>query len=224
MGCLCSTEDDSTEYKTAACIPESYFRANRTLKGVVVNVADGDTIRCRHVPQANLGDRHYKGLVGEFSRKLKSETILVRIYAVDAPETAKGGGRPGQPLAEEATSSVKNKLLGEVVELKLLGKDQYGRVLAAVQYREGGRLFCLLPRKRKGDISKDLLDEGLATIYSGRGAVYDGKKDEFERSQDAARRKKKGIWKAKSIEMPGDYKARMKQQQQNGPQRQSISA
>jgi len=186
------------------------FSSYKTIPCVVVNVPDGDTIRCRHVPGFELGSKRQSELIDRWRGDLKSQTILVRLYAVDAPETAKAGN-VGQPMAQEATDFVKSKLLGEVVLLKLLGKDQYGRVLSVVIYDKGRRFLGLLPGRKQGDISVDLVDRGLATVYTGKGGVYDNKRPAFDKLQERAELKKRGIWSLTNMETPQDYKARRRQ-------------
>lgn len=93
----------------------------------VVKVTDGDTYRVRHITKGHASP--------VFEGKLSENTIVVRIAAVDTPETAKFG-QQGQKLGSVATEFVKNKLLQKKVRVKLLSKDQYGRVVGLVKYNE----------------------------------------------------------------------------------------
>ena len=101
------------------------------------------------------------GLQG-FKGKLSENTILVRIAAVDAPETAKFG-KPGMPLGAEATEFVKAKVLERRVRVRCYSRDQYGRIVGAVEYG-------VWPWRR--DLSTELLKRGLASVYRQAGAVY----------------------------------------------------
>ena len=82
-------------YDTAGDIPKSMYQKNKIIRGRVVKVIDGDTIRIRHTPLYPLAKR------GDYCGKLSECTVSVRLYGVDAPETAKFGN-PEQPYAREA--------------------------------------------------------------------------------------------------------------------------
>ena len=92
-----------------------------------MKITDGDTYRVRHVNRNNK-DPKFKGLLSE-------NTIVVRIAAVDTPETAKFGNG-GQKLGPAATEFARERLFGKKVSVKLLSKDQYGRVVGLVKYKE----------------------------------------------------------------------------------------
>ena len=141
-----------------------------------------------------------------YTGNLKDHTLAVRIYAVDAPETAKFGN-PGQPYGEEATKFVEERLLKKKVSVKLLSKDRYGRALAAVTYHEDGILFM---KGKKADISEELVKKGLAVIYRQGGAQYDGNIARWNKLEEMARRQKVGIWSqdAAATELPSEYKKR----------------
>lgn len=94
---------------------------------MVVKITDGDTYRIRHVNKA-FPNPTYTGLLSE-------HTIVVRIAAVDTPETAKFGNS-GQKLGSAATDFVSERLLKKKVCVKLLSRDQYGRVVGLVKYKE----------------------------------------------------------------------------------------
>ena len=92
-----------------------------------MKITDGDTYRVRNINKYNR-DPKFNGLLSE-------NTIVVRIAAVDTPETAKFGNQ-GQKLGPAATEFAKEKLFGKKVSVKLLSKDQYGRVVGLVKYKE----------------------------------------------------------------------------------------
>lgn len=150
--------------------------------------------------------RHIPGVwaPSDFKGSLRDHTLAVRIYAVDAPETAKNGN-PGQPYGKEAAKFVQDKLMNKEVSLKLLAKDQYGRALATVTYEEEGVLFM---KGRRADISEELVKRGLAVVYRQGGAQYGGSIDKWNRLENAAKKQKIGIWSqsAKVLELPSDYK------------------
>jgi endonuclease YncB( thermonuclease family) len=105
----------SKVFENANDIPSDYFKENREIKGIVVKVTDGDTVRVRHVTGSQT--------TAQVDGNLKDHTIAVRFAAVDAPETAKFG-ETGQELGEVAKNFVTERLLGKRVTIKLLSRDQ----------------------------------------------------------------------------------------------------
>lgn len=99
------------------------------LRGRVVSVSDGDTFRLLHVP-TRFHSSNYSG-----DRKLSDVSLPIRICTIDTPETAKFG-KPGQPYGDEAKDHLKAMMMGRIVKVRLLEKDQYGRGVAEV-YRPG---------------------------------------------------------------------------------------
>jgi endonuclease YncB( thermonuclease family) len=192
----------------------------------VVKVIDGDTIRVRHIPNYPVSSvRKHTKYVGNLSEN----TISVRIYGVDCPETAKFGN-PAMPFAKEATkyiqrrtkcnNTTKNKsdfeTVGGVVRIKVLSKDQYGRIVGKVKVKRehGGGLGLF----QTSDLSLDLLKKGLATIYTGGGAQYDGKKGLLDKTLKEAQKKKKGMWckGTKNVQTPAQYKQSTKKRGTKG--------
>merc|ERR1739838_533180 len=112
----------------------------------------------------------------------------------------------GQPFGEEATRHVSQLVLGRVVHLKLLARDQYGRLVAMVYYPR----FQLFPPRLHDNLSMELLRSGLGVLYRGSNADYDGMKEEFERIEDEAKQRKRGLWKQKKPQLPSEYKAKIK--------------
>ncbi|KAL8437949.1 hypothetical protein ACSSS7_000599 [Eimeria intestinalis] len=114
-------------------VPYPLILKHKCIVAQIVNVADGDTFRGRHIPNGHklypypLVKKHQRtelfAQCEPWKGKLKGETLRFRIYGVDAPETPKMG-RPGQPFSEEATQFMKNKLLNRIVFVRLLAKDQ----------------------------------------------------------------------------------------------------
>lgn len=188
------------QFETATDIPREYYRNKESIHGLVMKVVDGDTLRLRH-----LGKR-------EFSGSLQDHTIMVRLAAVDAPETAKKGN-PGQPFAEEAKAFTRDRLEGKEVDVKLLATDQYSRAIARVQYKASNGLFGLFSQKR--DISEDLLSEGLAVVYRQGGAQYDGDRNHWLALESKAQKERKGLWYqgTENVDLPSDYKKKVKSQE-----------
>ena len=165
--------------------------------GRVEKIIDGDTIRVRHWPFYPLS------LGSGYSGKLSESTMSIRIYGVDCPEVAHFGN-PEQPYAKEATDYTRSMVDGKIVRLKLLRKDQYQRAVAKVTTR-GALPFT------KIDVSVQLAEQGLATLYTGGGAEYDDKRDVLEKKIALAKQRKRGMWKdGKKLETPAEYKRKTK--------------
>ncbi len=198
----------SKALNTAQDIPSHYFKVKKEITCVVVKVTDGDTYRLRHVTRWRPS--------ASFDGNLKDNTIVVRIAAVDTPETAKYG-KTGQPFGKEAMEFAHEKLLGKTVKVKLLSLDQYGRVIGLVKFKETA--FVVFSRKR--DISEQLLSEGLAVVYRQGGAQYDGSIERWNRLEAAAIKRKKGMWVSgvENVQLPSEYKKTGKADPKNNAKR-----
>ncbi len=194
----------SALFETAQDIPGDLFKSKVEIRAIVKQVTDGDTMKVRHVP----GNREEK-----FTGPLKYHTVIVRIAAVDAPEIAKQG-KEGQPYSQESKTFVESKLLNKEVKVKLLSRDQYGRVIGLVKFKEGG-IFGFF-RKEK-DLSEELLKRGLATVYRQGGGQYDGSIKRWESIEEEAIKRRKGMWKngADKVQLPSDFKKAAKTQRAN---------
>jgi micrococcal nuclease len=183
------------QFENAGDIPSEYFREKRIIEGKVLKIVDGDTFRVRH-----LGKEHFDGPMNE-------HTLSIRLAAVDTPEKAKNGNS-GQEYADEAASFAERKLLNKKVQIKLLSRDQYGRVVARVMYKE--RLFIF---QRSYDIGEQLLRKGLAVVYRQGGAQYDGSMKHWTDLEEIAIRKRKRIWKngLDQAKLPSDYKKKQRE-------------
>eukprot|EP00903_Cladosiphon_okamuranus_P017855 g16433.t1 len=191
-------------YRTVPDIPKSMFKDHASLKGKVITVSDGDSIRVRHEPNVPLPlpGRKMEG-------KTSEETLQIRLYAVDCPEVAHFGN-PAQPFSAEAKAFTKDALLGKPVKIKLLAMDQYNRAVCRVQYG---------PWPFRKDISAELLKNGLGVVYRQGGAEYDGREESLSRCEDSAKSNKAGLWSQANGETPAQYKARIKRQQPAGSRR-----
>lgn len=75
-------------------------------------------------------------------------------------------GNPSMPFGDEATEFTRHLVDHKVVRIKLLRKDQYNRAVAKVTTKG------FLPFTKK-DVTLQLAERGLATLYTGGGAEYD---------------------------------------------------
>lgn len=185
-------------FETSSDIPKEYFKSKKEINGFVHKVIDGDTIRIRH---STFWSRNPK-----FIGPLKDHTISVRLAGVDAPEISKFG-QEGQLFSQEAKEFVTSKVSGKYIKVKLLSKDQYGRVVGRVKYKEN---FFFLSWEK--DLSEELLKKGLAVVYTQGGAQYDGNKLKWLEFEKKAQAKRMGMWKhgAQKVVLPSEYKQKHK--------------
>jgi len=186
-------------FDTVADIPKQYFSEKRTIHGRVERVIDGDTLRIRH-----CSTRFACPKADPNVKRIYDSTLSIRIYGVDCPELQKRKtDLPSQPFAEEAKDFASDLVLDKKVRVKLLRKDQYGRAVGKVESKGW------FGRK---DLSVQLIERGLASLYTGGGAEYDGNRELLEKKQKQAERKRKGIWKAGSDNRvtPAEYKRQQK--------------
>mmetsp|Transcript_1022 Transcript_1022/g.1477 ORF Transcript_1022/g.1477 Transcript_1022/m.1477 type:complete len:245 (+) Transcript_1022:23-757(+) len=176
-------------YGSVDDIPSSAFDKHVTITGIVSKITDGDTLKVQHQP---------------LFRAAASTSLKIRLCAVDAPETAHFGNA-GQPLGPVAKAFVAERLPeGRKVKIKLLSRDRYGRAVARITYRTGIFGLCT------DDISEALLREGLATVYTGGGAQYDGPKQHWVTIEDRAKAKHIGIWSDPDANDPKAYKKKIR--------------
>jgi micrococcal nuclease len=169
--------------------------ASPWLKGRVITVSDGDTLRFLHVPSIF----HSSQLDPDV--KLSEQTLAIRICTIDTPETAKFG-KPGQPFGEDAKAYLSDLVLEKKCRVQLLTKDQYGRAVGQVQ-KPGWFGFKYA--------DEYMLKAGLAEVYLGSGAVYGHRgKDAYLALKEKAKESKKGMWSQKNRESASEFKARTK--------------
>jgi len=201
------------QFNTAGDIPSHFVENRKSIYGKVIRVIDGDTVRIRHAPTGPL----FSSLLPPrdappYQGKLSEHTISVRLYGVDAPETAKFGN-PGMPHAEDAKRAVSELVLGKIVRVKILRVDQYGRIVGRVQVRRGTFLSALNYTLPLRDVSVFLGERGLVTLYTGGGAEYDNREGKLRSAISSAQRWRRGIWtegKNTRIMTPAEYKRKHK--------------
>jgi len=177
-------------------IPSTFFGPTAPmLRGKVVTVTDGDTLRFLHVPTIFHSTRIPKG------DKMSLVALPIRLNTIDAPETAKFG-KPGQAFGIEAKETLHSLTLNKTIRIRLLRKDQFGRAVAEV--RTG-----IWPFYRYMD--EQMLRYGMAEVYQGGGAVYGSRgKKAYLGMEETARSNKLGMWSLEERESAADFKARMK--------------
>lgn len=131
--------------------------AGRIIEGIVRAVYDGDTLLLATREQSRL---------------------KVRLYGIDAPETAKPG-MPGQPFGTVARRTLMYKVLGRQVSAEVMDADQYQRVVAVI--RCSGR-----------DINREMAAEGMAWAY--RQYLHGPYASSYADAEASARARHKGLW------------------------------
>jgi endonuclease YncB( thermonuclease family) len=196
-----------TQFSTANDVPADYFKKHRYLYGFCERVIDGDTIRIRHVPGFGLGVRSTPAPLQQ--RGIAKDTLSIRIYGVDSPETGKNKRQTSQPYGDEATELTTGLVYHQMVKVTLLRRDQYGRAVAVVETVPRGILGRLRGPK---DVSMELSTAGLVELYTGGGAEYADKRSELEAAIVKAQRAKRGMWSLENRQSAADFKKQQKQQ------------
>lgn len=150
-------------------LPAAAKEPIRVIEGVVTKVSDGDTIQ----------------VIDPLGTKLK-----VRLYGIDAPETAKGN-KPGQPHGEESHQALQSKVLSKKVRLDVLDIDKYRRLVA---------LIWLSDR----NINAEMALEGHAWAY--RKYLDAAYRAEFVAAEDKARRGRVGLWGLNNPQAPWEFR------------------
>jgi len=124
----------------------------------VVAVLDGDTIRVMR-----------DGMI-----------VPIRLIGIDAPESSKGDGEPGQPYSRAAKKHLAHLVLQKPVEWVSYGTDDYRRVLGVV-HLDGV------------NVNLEMVRAGLAEAYRGR--PQPGFDDSpYRQAERAARQARRGMW------------------------------
>ena len=168
------------------------------LRGKVVSVSDGDTLRFYHRPTWFHS--------GTLTGKVSEQALPIRICTIDTPEVAKFG-KPGQPFGDEAKDYLSQLVLDKTVVVQVLQRDQYGRAVATVA--KPGVFFG------KTYLDEAMLKAGLAEVYLGGGAVYGPRgKEYYLELMEKAKSKKKGMWSKSNPnrETAAQFKALMKEE------------
>lgn len=161
------------------------------MRGTVVSVSDGDTVRFLHRPTPFHSSKNYE----------KDHRLALRLCTIDTPETAKFG-KPGQRFGEQAKDYLVSLCLDKSVRVKVLHIDPYGRGVAEV-VRPGWLWNSYL--------DEEMIKTGMAEVYQGNGAVY-GRlgKEGYLKLMDTAKGKGIGIWSDPNRETAAEYKRRTK--------------
>lgn len=141
----------------------------RTIEGTVTRVSDGDSIQ----------------VTDQLGTKVK-----VRLYGIDAPETAKGK-KLGQPHGEESFQALRQKVDRQGVRLDVMDIDKYRRLVSVVLI--GNR-----------DINYEMLAEGHAWAY--RKYLKGPLAKSYIAAEEQAKNSRKGLWRQGGAEPPWDFR------------------
>ncbi|KAJ3166056.1 putative endonuclease lcl3 [Geranomyces variabilis] len=180
-------------YRNVGYVTPDVIASRRKLCGRCVAVRDNDNFRLVHRPA------WFRWLRIPLPSDLKDQTLHVRIAGVDAPE-GKHFGMPMQPGWEESKAWMEKRILGRTLFIRPLRRDQYDRLVCTVEYRSW------LPPFRK-NLSLEMLKAGWATVYTAKGAEYDGMLERFQKAEADAKAAKRGMWASTaSYVSPADHK------------------
>jgi len=154
------------------------FYGSLLLAGLVLLALIGTRCSSAADPPAYTAIRVYDGDTILVRGSSGPETI--RLLGIDAPETSKGKGEPGQPYSRKSQHYLADLVLNRTVTLKVYGRDRYDRVLAIV--------YC-----GDRDVNRAMLAAGLAEVYRGRTPEGFDKAPYLE-TEAQARRSKIGMW------------------------------
>jgi len=153
--------------------------AGRIIEGVVKAVYDGDTVM--------LATRN-------------ESRLKVRLYGIDAPETAKPNV-PGQPFAAVSRRTLMYKIMGRQVSAEIMDTDQYQRAVAVLRY--AGR-----------DINREMVVEGMAWAY--RQYLQGPYTSEYIGAEESARSRHKGLWRDANPQPPWEFRNGSKNSSRTG--------
>lgn len=145
----------------------AFGKPNEILAGKVVSVTDGDTI----------------------SVLSHQAPVKVRLASVDCPEKA-------QPFGTLAKKFTADSCFGKQVEVSVLGRDRYGRLIGSV-YLESGK--CL---------NTELVKVGLAWWYE----KYDPGNIMLSKLQQQAKDRRLGLWIQPQPIRPWEFRRQKKNQ------------
>ena len=148
-------------------------------------IADGQNQDCRKVLRVFDGD----------TVRVSDATGngLVRLLGIDAPETSKSRGQPGQPFSARSRQYLTRRILNRCVQIEAYGVDRYGRRLAVIHLAGA-------------NINLEMVAQGLAEVYRGRTPRGFDRRP-YRKAAETARREGRGMWaQGRSYRSPMEWK------------------
>lgn len=158
----------------AVTYPAEARQPIRVIEGTVTKVSDGDTIQ--------VTDQH-------------GTKVKVRLYGIDAPETAKGS-KPGQPYGDESFQALRKKVDRQRVRLDVMDIDKYKRLVA----------IAWLSNR---NINREMIADGHAWAY--RKYLDRAHASEWVSEEGQARKAGKGLWRqGGNVQPPWEFRKSLK--------------
>lgn len=148
-----------------------------------------------------VADAHAGGLIAGMVRAVyDGDTVLlatrednrlkVRLYGIDAPETAKPDS-PGQPFGAIARRTLMYKIMGRQISAEVMDIDRNRRTVAVIRYE--GR-----------DINREMVAEGMAWAF--RQNLSGPYASEYIGAEEVARARHKGLWRDDNPMPPWEFR------------------
>ncbi|MDD5100312.1 MAG: thermonuclease family protein [Syntrophales bacterium] len=155
------------------CAAASHASPIRTVTATITRITDGDTVQA----------------VTPEGTKLK-----VRLYGIDAPETAKGK-IPGEPFGNDARDYLASLLSQKSVRVEIRDIDRYRRMVAILWLGER-------------NVNMEMISAGMAEAYGEY--LKSPYRSPFLRAEQQAKAQGKGIWsQGSSYERPSQFRRRV---------------
>ena len=106
--------------------------------------------------------------------------IKVRLVGIDAPETSRKKGQPGQPYSQQAKKHLAGLVLNKTVDIKGYSLDRYNRILGVIYLNNQ-------------NINLEMVKTGLAEVYRGK-PPRDLEMEPYLEAEKRAREAKTGMW------------------------------
>jgi endonuclease YncB( thermonuclease family) len=152
----------------------SHATTLRTVTATITKITDGDTVQA----------------VTPEGTKLK-----VRLYGIDAPETAKGK-IPGEPFSNAARKHLAALVNQQTVTLEIRDIDRYRRMVAILWLAER-------------NVNQEMIAAGMAEAY--REYLKPPYRTSFLQAEQEAKTQGKGIWsQGERYERPSQFRRRMR--------------
>ena len=145
----------------------------RTVTATITKITDGDTVQA----------------VTPEGTKLK-----VRLYGIDAPETAKGK-IPGEPFGNTSRDYLASLVSQRAVQVEIRDTDRYRRMVAVLWLGEK-------------NVNQEMISAGMAEAYGEY--LKQPYRAPFLQAEQAAKAQRKGIWsQGNTYERPSQFRRRM---------------
>ena len=156
------------------CASASHAAPLRTVTATITKITDGDTVQA----------------VTPEGTKLK-----VRLYGIDAPETAKGK-IPGEPFGADARDYLAALVSRKTVQVEIRDIDRHRRMVAVLWLGEQ-------------NVNLEMISAGMAEAYGEY--LKQPYRAPFLQAEQEAKARGRGIWsQGSNYERPSQFRKRMK--------------